>query len=78
MNIITFPGLNLEFNISKIAFKIFGVEVYWYAILIVVAMVLALIMYKKRDGLYGIKFNDILDLILYLIPVAIICARYII
>lgn len=75
MNTITFPGLNLEFNISKVAFKIFGIEVYWYAILIVIAMVLALIIYKKRDGLYEINFNDILDLILYLIPISIICAR---
>ena len=75
MNVVTFPGLNLEFNISKVAFKIFGIEIYWYAILIVAAMILALIMFKKRDGLYGIKFNDILDLSLYIIPIAIISAR---
>ena len=75
MNTITFPGLNLEFNISKVAFKIFGVEIYWYAVLIVAAMVLALIMYKKRDGLYEIKFNNIMDLALYVIPISIICAR---
>lgn len=75
MNAITFPGLNLEFNISKVAFKIFGVEIYWYAVLIVIAMVLALIMYKKRDGLYEIKFNNIMDLALYIIPISIICAR---
>lgn len=75
MNLITFPGLNLEFNVSKVAFKIFGIEIYWYAILIVTAMCLALVMFKKRDGLYKIKFNDILDLSLYLIPIAIISAR---
>lgn len=75
MNIITFPGLKLEFDISKIAFKVLGVEVYWYAILIVTAIALALILYKKRNGLYGINFYDILDLSLYLIPIAIICAR---
>ena len=75
MNLITFPGLNLEFNISKIAFRIFGIEIYWYAILIVTAMCLALVMFKKRDGLYKIKFNDILDLSLYLIPISIISAR---
>lgn len=75
MNLITFPGLNLEFNISKIAFRIFGIEIYWYAILIVTAMCLALVMFKKRDGLYKIKFSDILDLSLYLIPISIISAR---
>lgn len=75
MNLIKFTGLNLEFNISKVAFRIFGIEIYWYAILIVLAMVLALLMYKKRDGLYEIKFNDIIDLSLYVIPISIICAR---
>lgn len=75
MNVIKFSGLNLDFNISKIAFRIFGIEIYWYAILIVSAMCLALIMFKKRDGLYKIKFSDILDLTLYLIPISIISAR---
>lgn len=75
MDLIIFPGLNLEFNISKIALKIFGIEIYWYAILIVTAIVLALAIFKKRDGLYGINFNDILDLCVYLIPIAIISAR---
>lgn len=75
MNLIRFPGLNLEFNISSVAFKIFGIEIYWYAILIVSAMILALIMFKKRDGLYEIKFNDVIDLSLYVIPISIVCAR---
>ena len=75
MNRIIFPELNLEFNISRVAFKIFGLEIYWYAVLIVVALVLALIMFKKRDGLYEIKFNDIIDLSLFVIPISIICAR---
>ncbi len=75
MNLVKFPGLNIEFNISRVAFKIFGIEIYWYAIIIVCAMVLAIIMFKKRDGLYEIKFNDIIDLSIVAIPIAIICAR---
>ncbi len=75
MNTITFPGLNLEFNISKVAFKVFGIDIYWYAILTVTAMILALIIFKKRDGLYNIRFNNIIDLSVYVIPIAIICAR---
>ena len=75
MNTITFPGLNLEFNISKVLFKIFGIEIYWYAILIVSAICMALIIFKKRDSLYRIKFSDILDLSIYLIPISIISAR---
>ena len=75
MNQVTFPGLGLEFNISKIAFTIFGVNITWYAILIVSAIVIAILIYKKRDGLYNIKFQTILELCIYVIPISFICAR---
>lgn len=75
MNEVTFPMLNLKLNIDNVAFSIFRIDIYWYAILIVSAMLIALLMFKKRDGLYEIKFADILDLSIYLIPISIISAR---
>lgn len=75
MNIITFPLINLQLNINKVAFTIFGINVYWYAILIVASIILALLLCKKQDGKYGIKYEDILDLSIILIPIAFICAR---
>ena len=44
MNTITFPLLNIQLNINKIAFTIFGINVYWYAILIVASLILALLL----------------------------------
>lgn len=75
MNTITFPMLNLKLQVEQVAFEIYGIEIYWYAILIVFAMILAICIFKKRDGLYNIKFLDIMDLIIYVIPIAIISAR---
>lgn len=75
MNIVEFPGLNLTLNIKRVAFKIFNIEIYWYAIIMVTAMIIAILMFKKRDGLYNIKFSDILDLLIYLIPISLISAR---
>ena len=75
MNTVTFPLLNLNLNINPIAFELLGVTIYWYAIFIVSAMILAFIIFKKRDGLYNIKFDDILDLSIYMIPISIISAR---
>ena len=75
MNLIKFPGLGLEFNISKVAISIFGINIAWYAILIVFSFLIALFIFKKRDGLYGIKFDTILNLSIYVIPISIICAR---
>lgn len=75
MNIITFPGLNLEFNINRIAFSIGNIDIYWYAILMVFAFVISLIIFKIKDGKFGIKFNEILDLSILVIPISIISAR---
>ncbi len=75
MNTITFPMLNLKFNIDNVAFTIFDLDIYWYAIIIVSAMVIAFLIFKIRDGLYGIKFSDIVDLAVYVIPIALISAR---
>lgn len=49
MSIITFPGLNLKFNISRIAFSINSIYIYWYAILIVLSIVIALIIFKINN-----------------------------
>ena len=49
MNNISFPGLNLEININKIAFSIGTINIYWYAILIVSAIIIALIIFKIKN-----------------------------
>ena len=49
MNTITFPGLNLIFNISRIAFSINSIHIYWYAILIVLAIIIGIIIFKIND-----------------------------
>lgn len=61
--------------IPKVAFELFGIEIYWYAILIVSAMAIAVIWCKFHDGRYEIKFDQLLDLAVIMLPVAIICAR---
>ena len=54
---ITFPLLNLELNINKVAFTVLGVPIYWYAILIVASLALAIFLCKKNNGKYNIKFD---------------------
>lgn len=75
MNVITFPGLNLQFNINKIALSIGGISIYWYAILMTSAFVISLLIYKLKNGKFEIKFSDILDLALLVIPISIVSAR---
>lgn len=61
--------------IPKVAFELFGLPVHWYAVLIVGSMVIGILWCKMHDGRYGIKFDQLLDLAIIMLPVAIICAR---
>ena len=45
MNLIKFPSINLELYTSKIAFSVFGIGVYKYAICIVLGAILGLILF---------------------------------
>lgn len=75
MNTVTFPMLNLELNMDPVAIKIGEIQIYWYAIIIVASILLALFLSKKEDGKFGIKYEQILNLSLYLIPLSFLGAR---
>jgi len=75
MHKITFPGIGINLNINKTAFTIGNIDIYWYAIILVFAITIGIILCKKKDGKYGIKFENILELLIYAIPIGIICAR---
>lgn len=75
MSIIKFPMINLTLTINNIAIEIGGVAIYWYAIFITFALIIGMILLKKRDKLYNIKFEDIIDLAILAIPISIISAR---
>ena len=75
MNYVAFPGLGIELNISKVMFSVFGIDIKWYAFLIVASFIIAIIIYKIKDGLYDIKFDKILELCIYVIPIAFLSAR---
>lgn len=75
MNVITFPGLNLQFNINRVALSIGGISIYWYAILMTSAFAISLLIYKLKNGKFEIKFSDILDLAFLVIPISIVSAR---
>ena len=41
-NIVTFPGLGLEFHLDRVAFSLFGHPVYWYGVIIGCGFLLAI------------------------------------
>ena len=74
---IIFPGLGgLEINPPR-GFTIPGTDftIYFYGVIIALGLILAVIYGMKRSRQFGIKQDDILDGVLWIVPFAIICAR---
>ncbi len=75
MNVVKFPGLNLEFEFSKIAFSFLGIDVYKYAVCIVIGIVVALILCKFSKENYGIEYDFVLENVILGMFFGIIGAR---
>jgi len=75
MQPITFPNLNLSFDINPIAFSIGGKDIYWYGIIITAGIALALFLLWKNKDKAKIKWDDFTDFVLIALPIGIICAR---
>ena len=73
---ISFHGLfgDWEFTASAKALDI-GNGIYWYGILIVLGLLLAVLFCMKQRSKYGITEDDILDSVLWGIPFGVIGAR---
>lgn len=76
MSAITFPALGLELNPPR-GFTIPGTEftIYFYGVIIALGLVLSVIYGLRRSHEFGLKQDDILDGVLWIVPLSIICAR---
>lgn len=72
---IEFPGLGISFSLSRVAFTIFDVEIYWYGIFIGMGMLLALALAFRLAPKFGIDVNRMIDVIVVGLICAIICGR---
>ena len=75
MNTVTFPGLGLTFEMNRVAFSIGSFHVYWYGVIIAIGFVLAAAFCCWQSRHFGLKPDDILDLVLFAGPGGIIGAR---
>ena len=75
MNNVSFPGFGLEFDIRRYAFTVFNVEIYWYGIIIAFAFLLAVLLGIRSCRKYDLEPDNILDLVLFAAPTAIVFAR---
>ena len=57
IDVVKFPGLGITLDVPQIAFSIFGVNVRWYAVCIVLGIVVALVLSKISKEKFYIDFD---------------------
>lgn len=73
---ISFPILGDKFVLSfKPYFTLFGWDFHWYGILIALGFLLAAIYAFKRAKQFGLNDDNIVDLLLYAVPIGVVGAR---
>lgn len=74
-DVISFPGLGLEFEISRVAFSIGSIDIYWYAVIIATGFLLALTFVFKNAKRFGVDSDRATDVIFFAMILGIIGAR---
>ena len=73
---IAFPGLGIgEVAINRVAFTVFGVEIFWYALLITCGIVLAVLYTKYRSEREWVSMDNLLDIAMATVILGVIGAR---
>ena len=73
---IAFPGLGIgEFEINRVAFRLLGLEIYWYALLITFGILLAVLYTKYRSEREGVSVDNLLDIAMTTVILGVIGAR---
>ena len=72
---ISFPNLGITVDPSPVAFTVLGKDIYWYGIIIAGGFLLAVLYMMYRAKTFGITQDDVLDLVLWAVPIGVLCAR---
>ena len=60
---------------DRVAFTVFGKEIYWYGIIIAAGFLLGTIYAMRRAKRFGVNAEKVMDVLLIAVPVSILCAR---
>ena len=72
---ITFPNLGISVTIDPVAFTLGSFSVHWYGIIIGCGFLLAVLYAHVRCKQFGLTEDNILTMLLWAVPAALICAR---
>ncbi len=74
-SVISFPGLGILGLNPPSSFTVFGHRIYFYGVLIALGFLLGIALCVRKSREFGITPDDFYDMVIWLIPVSILCAR---
>ncbi len=73
---IAFPGLGIgPFELNRVAFTVFGFDIYWYAVMITLGLIMAASFGFYMCKRFSMKKEDLVDGLLIILPLSVIGAR---
>lgn len=72
---VFFPGLGLDFHLDRVAFRVFGISIYWYGLIIAAGFLLAVAYCYRKAPQFGIRPESLIDMLLFAVPLSILGAR---
>ena len=73
--LLTFPGLGLEFRLSRVAFEIGGLSIAWYGIIMAIGFLVGICYVMMRTKEFGVDSDRVIDVLLVSVIGGIIGAR---
>lgn len=61
--------------VNRVAFELFGLSIYWYAVIIISGVVIAMVLSSREAERVGMKADDVTDFMLIGLPLSFIGAR---
>ena len=74
-NLVSFPGLGLEFELNRVAVTLFGRPIYWYGIIIGCGFLLAVLLCSRWAPRFGVTGDQVMDMLIFAVPAALVGVR---
>lgn len=71
---ISFPSIGFCWDPAR-GFSIGPLDIQWYGVLIALGLMLAVMYGCKRSKEFGLKEDDLIDGVLWIVPLAVVCTR---
>ncbi|MEG2372215.1 MAG: prolipoprotein diacylglyceryl transferase [Hydrogenoanaerobacterium sp.] len=73
--LLTFPGLGLEFHLNRIAFQVGSYSIAWYGVIMAIAFLVGISYVMLRTKQFGLDGDRVIDVLLVSVIGAVIGAR---